>query len=587
MIVSDMHKSWIILFGFCICLLLPIFSMGQVKEFDSLKIEEHEVSEIQTQLDSLLHYSYHLEAISLADSVLEIAEKTYSNTDERIVLLYKRMAEKFADNGYSNIASQYVQKGLAVLRANPNPNYVFIGDMYIYLAKIFRHHQLSNIAINYYEQALEAYEQAEGRRHYFSLVTVYMTLGTFHYEIENFGTASSYYTKASDLIAKMDTQYRADMVEILNRIAKAQTRTGAYKSAIKNLEKSIDIAKKVFGKNSIELANQYESLVDVFLQRGDYSKADLIAEKVVKVLRGNIGTQERRQTYERKLADTFFYTQQYSFAQKWYGKLFNDAIISNQDLNEATNINDWYTQVASKFERVNEDSLALEIYQKSLSFSQEKFGIENLKAAELMHCISKCYVRLGEFLLAEEYTNKAYAIEWEIGADKDSTQRAVQNIDLAGLLLMKGDTTEAIKLYDTVVSLEKDRESRWKAIAYNNLSMIYFHQQKYNKAYHFSELLLSYYQENYGRDYIKTLGCYLLMGNIIYAQGDAEKAVEMYYSKPIRLASQLFRKANEVSFQANKNLSNYYKSLDKEDLSQRYDSYAREIQVIISSENMN
>ncbi|NME67909.1 tetratricopeptide repeat protein [Flammeovirga aprica] len=556
-------------------------------EKDTLTIKEHEVSEIQAELDSLLRNNYHLEATALADSILVLAKETYSNTDLRIVLIHKRIAEKFADNGYSNIASQYIQRALAILRSNPTPDYAFIGDMYIYLAQIFRHHQLSNIAINYYEQALEAYEQAEGREHYFRLVTVYMTLGTFHYEIENFGTASSYYTKASNLISKMDTQYRADMVEILNRIAKAQTRTGAYKLAIQNLNQSIQIAKKVFGKNSIELANQYESLAEVYLQRGDSQEANTSAEKVVKILVGNIGTAERRQTYERKIADTFFYKREYELAHQWYQKLYADALIANQDLNDFTQLSDWYIQVAGKFERVKEDAIALKIYQELLQQNQERFGENNLKAAEMMHFISKCYVRLNDFQQAEDYTNKAYAIEWEIGSEKDSTQLAIQNIDMAGLLLMKGDTVEAVKLYQNVEKLEENRESRWKAIAYNNLSMINFHQQKFNEAYYYSELLLGYYKENYGRDYIKTIGCYLLMGNIIYAQGEKEKAVENYYSKPIRLAAQLFRKPNEVSFQASRNLSDYYKNLKKEDLSQRYAAYAREIQVVISSENTN
>ncbi|MBD0403111.1 tetratricopeptide repeat protein [Flammeovirga sp. EKP202] len=566
---------------------MPFFSFGQSLEKDTLKIKEHEVSEIQAELDSLLQNNYHLDANALADSVLVLAKETYSNTDLRIILIHKRIAEKFADNGYSNIASQYIQRALAILRSNPTPNYAFIGDMYIYLAQIFRHHQLSNIAINYYEQAMEAYEKAEGREHYFPLVNVYMTLGNFHYEIENFGTASSYYTKASNLISKMDTQYRADMVEILNRIAKAQTRTGAYKIAIKNLNQSILIANKVFGKNSIELANQYESLAEVYLQRGDHQDANEAANKVVKILVGNIGTVERRQTYERKIADTFFYKREYGLSHQWYQKLYADALIANQDFNDFTELTKWYLQIAGKFERVKEDVIALKIYQKILSLNQERFGENNLKAAEVMHLISKCYVRLNDFQQAETYTNKAYAIEWEIGSEKDSTQLAIQNIDMAGLLLMKGDTVEAVKLYHNVEKLEENRESRWKAIAYNNLSMIKFEQKKFTEAYYYSELLLSYYKENYGRDYIKTIGCYLLIGNIIYAQGEQEKAVENYYSKPIRLASHLFRKPNEVSFQANKNLSDYYKNLKKVDLSQRYAAYAREIQVIISSENTN
>ncbi|WP_044211210.1 tetratricopeptide repeat protein [Flammeovirga sp. OC4] len=566
---------------------MPFFSFGQSLEKDTLKVKEHEVSEIQAELDSLLQNNYHLDATALADSVLVLAKETYSNTDLRIILIHKRIAEKFADNGYSNIASQYIQRALAILRSNPTPNYAFIGDMYIYLAQIFRHHQLSNIAINYYEQAMEAYEQAEGREHYFPLVNVYMTLGNFHYEIENFGTASSYYTKASNLISKMDTQYRADMVEILNRIARAQTRTGAYKIAIKNLNRSIQIANKVFGKNSIELANQYESLAEVYLQRGDHQDANEAANKVVKILVGNIGTAERRQTYERKIADTFFYKREYGLSHQWYEKLYADALIANQDFNDFTELTKWYLQIAGKFERVKEDVIALKIYQKILSLNQERFGENNLKAAEVMHLISKCYVRLNDFQQAETYTNKAYAIEWEIGSEKDSTQLAIQNIDMAGLLLMKGDTVEAVKLYHNVEKLEENRESRWKAIAYNNLSMIKFEQKKFTEAYYYSELLLSYYKENYGRDYIKTIGCYLLIGNIIYAQGEQEKAVENYYSKPIRLASHLFRKPNEVSFQANKNLSDYYKNLKKEDLSQRYAAYAREIQVIISSENTN
>ncbi len=587
MIICSIHRGWLKIVGFCICLLLPFFSFGQSLEKDTLKVKEHEVSEIQAELDSLLQNNYHLDATALADSVLVLAKETYSNTDLRIILIHKRIAEKFADNGYSNIASQYIQRALAILRSNPTPNYAFIGDMYIYLAQIFRHHQLSNIAINYYEQAMEAYEQAEGREHYFPLVNVYMTLGNFHYEIENFGTASSYYTKASNLISKMDTQYRADMVEILNRIARAQTRTGAYKIAIKNLNRSIQIANKVFGKNSIELANQYESLAEVYLQRGDHQDANEAANKVVKILVGNIGTAERRQTYERKIADTFFYKREYGLSHQWYEKLYADALIANQDFNDFTELTKWYLQIAGKFERVKEDVIALKIYQKILSLNQERFGENNLKAAEVMHLISKCYVRLNDFQQAETYTNKAYAIEWEIGSEKDSTQLAIQNIDMAGLLLMKGDTVEAVKLYHNVEKLEENRESRWKAIAYNNLSMIKFEQKKFTEAYYYSELLLSYYKENYGRDYIKTIGCYLLIGNIIYAQGEQEKAVENYYSKPIRLASHLFRKPNEVSFQANKNLSDYYKNLKKEDLSQRYAAYAREIQVIISSENTN
>ncbi|WP_281616127.1 hypothetical protein [Flammeovirga sp. SubArs3] len=565
-------------------MLLPFFSSAQVAENDSIKIKEHDVSEIQYTLDSLLSYNYHIEAQQVADSVIQIAKDTYSNTDERIVLLHKRIAEKFADRGFSNIASQYIQQGLSILRSQPSPNYAFIGDMYIYLAQIFRHHQLSNIAINYYEQAAESYEQSEGTNHYYNLINVYMTLGTFHFEVKNFGTSSSYYTKASNIIAKMDTEYRADMVEILNRIAVAQTATGSFKKAQQNLLRSEMIAKKVFGKNALELENVYEQLIDMYIQKSEFDSADIYAVKAVKILKGNIGTTERRQKYERFLADTFFGNREYSLACKWYDVLYDDAYITNQNsLEEIATITDWYITIGEKMERVKQDSLANNVYEKALSVNQKYFGEENLKAASIMHKISRTQTKLNYFEQAEIYTNKAYAIEWDLGTEKDSTQFIVQQIDLAGLLLMKGDTTDAEDLYHKVLELEDDRESRWKAIAFNNLTMIHLSALKYDSANYFAEQLLVYYSTNYGRDYIKTLGCYLLLGNIAFAQGMEQEAVEKYYSKPIRLAPQLFSKKNEVALLANLNLSRYYAELNKEDLSRRYDSYAREIQVYLSS----
>ncbi|AZQ64113.1 tetratricopeptide repeat protein [Flammeovirga pectinis] len=585
--VITIHRSVLVGIGVYILMLLPFFASAQTEEKDSIKIQEHSISDIQVELDSLISNKYHIEATALADSLIDIANQNYSNTDERIVLLHKRIAEKFADNGYSNIASQYIQRGLAVLRSNPTPNYAFIGDMYIYLAQIFRHHQLSNIAINYYEQALEAYEQAEGKAHYFSLVNVYMTLGTFHYEIENYGTSSSYYTKASDVIAKMDTEYRADMVEILNRIATAQAKTGSFKVAIVNLERSVKIALKVFGKNSLQLADQYESLASVYLQKEDYAKVDENATAFVRILVGNIGTNQRRQTYERRIADSFFGRYQYHLSHKWYNKLFDDVIISTKDVEELQNLTDWYIQVGEKFERVKQDSIAFLVFESSLKLNQKQFGENNLEAAKIYHLLSRSKTKLEHFVEAETYTNKAYQIEWELGTEKDSTQIAVQNIDLAGLLLMKGDTLEASILYHNVIDLEKDRESRWKAIAFNNLTMIKYGNQEYDSAYFYGNSLLEYYQTNYGRDYIKTLGCYLLLGNIVFDTGDTEAAVEKFYSKPIRLAPKLFLKNNEVSYKANINLSNYYLAVNKEDLSRRYERNAQEIQVIIFSEEKN
>ncbi|OHX67340.1 tetratricopeptide repeat protein [Flammeovirga pacifica] len=569
--------------GILIFVLLPHLLFAQNFEIDSLLVEQEEISEIQYELDSLLSNNFHVEAQHLSDSIITLAKEKYLNTDERIVLLHKRLAEKFADKGYSNIASQYLQKGLAILRAQPTPNYAFIGDMYMYLAHIFRHHQLSNIAINYFEQATDAYEQAKGMNHYYNLINAYMTLGNYHFEIQNFGSSTSYYTKASDIIAEMDTEYREDMFIILNRIATAHSSTGSYRLALQNLSRSKEIAKKVFGKTALEIQRVNEQIANVYFKKGDYDSANIYALESLDILNRNIGTQDQRQSYMRQNTEVFFNKRKYNYAHVWYRKLFDDLLNTNKELNDVNDIISWYTRIGGKFERVSQDSIALLIYNECLVVNQKSFGEDNLKAAELMHKISRTLAKVRKYEEAEAMTNNAYALEWKMGASKDSTQLVVQQIDLAGLLLQKGDTIQSVELYEKVIETEKNNESRWKAMAYNNLSMIHFSNQSYDSSFYYASRLLEYYNKNYGRDYVKTMGCYLLLGNIVFGMGKEHDAVENYYSKPIRLSPKLFIKHNEVALQANLNLSNYYLKENKEDLSHRYDNYAREIQVYISS----
>lgn len=571
--------------GMLILIVLPHFNFAQNVEQDSLSIEQDEISEIQYELDSLLSFNYHIEAQHLSDSIIVLAKEKYLNTDERIILLHKKIAEKFADKGYSNIASQYLQKGLALLRAQPNPNYGFIGDMYMYLAHIFRHHQLSTIAINYYEQAAEAYEEAEGMNHFYNLINAYMTLGNYNFEIQNFGTSTSYYTKASDIIAEMDTEYREDMFVILNRIATAHTATGSYRLALNNLDRSKTIAKKIFGKNALELQRVNEQIANVYFKKADYDSANIYALESLDILFSNVGTKDQRQSYMRQNSDVFFNKRRYNYAHTWYKKLFDDLLLTNKELNDVNDIISWYTRIGEKFERMSQDSIAYVMYEECLEVNQKSFGEENLKAAQLMHKISRVLAKMNEFDKAEDFTNKAYDMEWDMGSSKDSAQIVIQQIDLAGLLLQKGDTLQSIQLYHRVLDSEKESESRWKAMAYNNLSMIHYAHHQYDSSFHYASQLLEYYNTNYGRDYVKTLGCYLLLGNIVYGMGKEKQAVEGYYSKPIRLAPNLFLKKNEVALHANINLSKYYLQENKEDLSRRYDSQAREIQVYISSGN--
>ncbi|MEH0158065.1 tetratricopeptide repeat protein [Limibacter armeniacum] len=532
--------------------------------------------------DSLLQNNYYDSALTHFDTALVHYEEIYGQGNPQNSKVYQGVARMLIDAGYSTKGVDYYLKGLTLLEAQPSPDFSLIGHFNALIAKVYQHHELPDIAMDYYTKALEAFSKSDGKAYYREMINIELLFANTYRDAKNYGQAVNYYKKAAQHISEIDSEVRADVADIYTHIASCLNETGSNKLAVNYLKSAIRINKEIFGDQSLEIGKSYSKLTSVLLSQHAYDSASVYGEKALRVYFQYPVLKNETNLFQQQVARAFFDGAKYDTSAKWFQRLLNGIHESETQLERIEQLSKLYAQTAHIFATKKEFKIAIDFYYQLLGIYNHLYGTDNLKSAKVLGDLSGIFAASGDFQQALACNKKMTLIQQSLEANKNG-QFAASLIDAGALFQLDGNLDSASTYYQKALTHVSADKSRWRAMALNNLSMVYYEHQQYDTALTYAAKLKDYYTTYFHPDYIKSVGSDLLIANIYFAQGRQDKALD-HYQKILKIAPLLFTKSNSVALGACQNLVEIYKEKGELSKMKKFQRFADDIQKVLEEE---
>ncbi|MDD3052016.1 MAG: tetratricopeptide repeat protein [Candidatus Cloacimonetes bacterium] len=131
-------------------------------------------------------------------------------------------------------------------------------------------------AVNYFESALDFAEMEQNRD---KISIVLSNLGSIHLDLNDYDKAIDYYKRSIDVIGEEDSQ---NLATSYNNLGVAQTSSGDYTGAEKNIYKAIELYKEKDLED--DYANAYLNLADLFVRSNRLEEAETYLNQGLEIL---------------------------------------------------------------------------------------------------------------------------------------------------------------------------------------------------------------------------------------------------------------------------------------------------------------
>lgn len=504
------------------------------------------------QGDSLLALGLLEDGCRLFERSLPLYEQVYGQGRAQNAQALKGIAQRLLAREFPARGLEYATRALRLLEAQPTPNPLLIGDMYAFLGRIYQSQDLGEAAFAQYEQAIGKFEHSSDKEGLRQAIPLYLLLGNTYRAGGDFGMAAGQYRKAAQAITQIDSEYRPDMASICVQLGEMLMKTGAYQLAELELERALRISRKVFGAQSAEVADRQQWLCSLRLQQGRFADAHAHALDAYRLL-GPQGNEQRAQ-WVAFAAREFFGHQQYAQAVHWTGLQY--SLPPKPSLEEVLACGKSLQQEADQYRMVQALPQAEILLRQAEGYYLDALGAESLPLAGLLDERRQLAMQQRQWGKALELQQRIADMRQRL-LPEDRDQFFADQLEEALLLEKGGQEDAAARRYRQLLEQIPQQTVRWRALALNNLAMLYLQQRQYALALDFAQQLYDYYRQQFGPQYVKTVATRLLLGNILHAKGETLLAMEQY-----RLAEQqqprLFTFENPVALQACRHLAEGY-----------------------------
>ena len=230
---------------------------------------------------------------------------------------------------------------------------------------------------------------------------------------------------------------------LCNGIGIASFELGDYYYALEFYEEAFNLAKKLFGENSKEIAGCYNNLGLVNSAYQNYEDALLY--------------------FEKSLA------------------LYKKLNPKNQDIAEVAEV---YNNIAKLYESQENFSKSQEYFEKALKICKNTDGDFTSNAAAIYANLSRVLMEKGDLKNAKSYAEKALKIQQEIFGDYNSQTAATYRL-LALIYQKNGKTKDALDYFSDALELYSEVLGDYHpdvAQTYFDLGMFYYSQKKYKES---------------------------------------------------------------------------------------------------------
>src|SRR6058998_1320300 len=246
-----------------------------------MKGEEKLWSILNDKLEMLRASGRLPEAIRVAETLLELAKRTFGDDDNALALSYEKLGQLLDQSGDHVKAKPYLLKAHGVLEKAKPPDQRLLYRSARRLAFLCDNLGQQEEAIRYYEKAIAAGTHLDDLP-YADLGTMLNNVALIFRRSGRQKAAEPYYLHALQIYEKQLGPQHADVASVLNNLAVFYTNEKRYAEAEKTHLRALGIREKVLPPTHPDIAQSKCNLAVVYHSRGDYARASELYRASIK-----------------------------------------------------------------------------------------------------------------------------------------------------------------------------------------------------------------------------------------------------------------------------------------------------------------
>ncbi len=318
-------------------------------------------------------------------------------------------------------------------------------------------------------------------------VAAYFSAGTAHQQVGNYRAAVIDIEKAIEAARRVWGKDDDNIEVLYNALAISKHSLGECDAALKYFLKTAAIRRKNLGKYDVETAAVYGSLANVYRAKGDYKEAE---------------------RYDRMALD---------IRTKLFGKNSEEVAKS-------------YTGIGDEYKIYGKYEQAMHFHSEALRIRKNQLGEEHPDTLASYRSVAGVYIDMGRYEEALDYMKRAITI-LERQKREDHPTASVFYNDIAVIYGLMGEDDEALRYLERAKTIrEKALGSSHPEMAYtyHNMGMQFLEKEDYRKALVYLEKAFDILKNASGVSEINLAANYQGRGQTYNRLSDYAKALECF-----------------------------------------------------------
>ena len=275
-----------------------------------------------------------------------------------------------------------------------------IAELYLFFAKTLRYHCSFNIAMEYYQEALEFQKKELGPNHV-DVATSYNGLGMLYTDIGYLEKANQYHQLALEIQKEQLGPNHLDVAASYNNLSTVYSYTGDLEKAEEYLQLALKIQKEQLGSNHLDVAASYNNLGLVYCKSGDLEKAKEYHQLALGIQNEQLGPNHRdAATSYNNLGSVCNETGDFEKAKKYHQLALE---IQKEQLGPRhVDVARSYNNLGLVYRSTGDLEKAKEYHQLALKIGKERLRPNHVDVAAFYNNLGVVYHKLGDLASGNE-----------------------------------------------------------------------------------------------------------------------------------------------------------------------------------------
>jgi tetratricopeptide (TPR) repeat protein len=361
-------------------------------------------------------------------------------------------------------------------------------------------------ALSWMQRAANISEKINGENHP-DTADPYNEMGNVLNSMGETEKALEKYQKALSLLEKALLDVPAATAKILHNVANIYHIQRVYDKAIEHYQKSLDIKENELEKDHMGIAKTYSNIACVYTDKGDHDKALVLHEKSLNIVENMLGKETP-----------------------------NSALI--------------YNNIACVYFNQKAYDKSLENHEKALEIKKKAFGEKHPDTAVTYFNIANIYLKQGAIEMALGFFRKSY------DAYAAHFEPSHQVIKMVGIPIGILETLREQLMLAAMYS----EDFPGIAMIYNNIAMMHFNLEIFDKALEWSLLALKATEKVSGKYHQATGAAYNNIAVLYAEMGENRKALA-WHMEALTIKERVLGKKHPETAMSYNNIGNVYFNL--------------------------